>query len=62
MNIDLQQPSCCGSYFYIDVSEMNPMAHNLFIYCNNNPVNNQDPSGRSFEAIFNRFREKLVRL
>ncbi|WP_160316123.1 RICIN domain-containing protein [Acetobacterium bakii] len=35
------------------VGDKDPMAYNLFVYCNNNPVNRQDPSGRSLSDLWN---------
>lgn len=40
--------------------DKDPMAYNLFAYCNNNPVSRQDPSGHSWlGSLRNWFSEKI---
>jgi RHS repeat-associated protein len=39
--------------------DKDPMAYNLFLYCNNNPVNRQDPSGCSWGGLVNWFSSTL---
>nr|WP_320023958.1 RHS repeat-associated core domain-containing protein [uncultured Acetobacterium sp.] len=39
--------------------DKDPMAYNLFLYCNNNPVNRQDPSGCSWGGLINWFSSTL---
>lgn len=46
-----------GRYLNPDVvlgaNDMDPMSYNLYVYCNNDPVNRMDPTGHFFEWVKN---------
>ncbi|MBI4858565.1 MAG: RICIN domain-containing protein [Acetobacterium woodii] len=42
--------------------DKDPMAYNLFLYCNNNPVNRQDPSGCSWGGLINWFSSTVNKI
>ena len=41
------------------VNDRDPLAYNLFVYCGNNPVNREDPSGRWWKQFTNWVGEKV---
>ncbi|MBI4858573.1 MAG: hypothetical protein HY818_17700 [Acetobacterium woodii] len=42
--------------------DKDPMAYNLFLYCNNNPVNRQDPSGCGWGGLINWFSSTVNKI